>query len=61
MFRSNYFTPWYFNEYFKIRGEVTGGGGGRKVSVNLEDLKALNLEQDDEEIMEFIVAFVLSR
>ncbi len=64
MFSSNYFTPSYFNEFFKITGEVSyseDGGGNSSVNVNWQQLKAMKLHKGDEAILEFIVAFVLSR
>lgn len=67
MFSSSYFAQEYFNDYFKITGEVyelpdvTGGGGGKAVQVNWQEIQALGLRKDEEEILEFIVAFVLSR
>lgn len=62
MFSSLYFTPKYFNEYFKITGDVIDDGGGNSsVHVNWQQLKALRLGKDDQDILEFIVAFVLSR
>jgi len=66
VFSSSYFSPEYFGEYFKITGEVTyidtpGGGGGKAVNVNQRQLRALKLGKDDQDILEFIVAFVLSR
>ena len=61
MFSSSYFTPDYFNEYFKVTAEITDdGGSGSKVTVNQRELMAFNLEQDDQDILEFVVAFVLS-
>ena len=62
MFSSPYFNPEYFNEYFKVTGDLfDDGGGNSRVRVNQRELKAFNLEQDDEDILEFVVAFVLSR
>ncbi len=63
MFSSAYFPQEYFNEYFKITGEVIRheDDGGSSVSVNWQQLKALKLRKGDEDILEFIVAFVLSR
>ena len=65
MFNSGHFAPDYFGEHFKpIKGEVyvpPGGGGGFWVNVDQTDLKAFKLKQEDEEILEFVVAFVLSR
>ncbi len=61
MFSSSYFTPQYFNEYFKITGDVVDDGGGNsKVRVNQRELMAFKLDQDDQDILEFVVAFVLS-
>ncbi len=69
MFSSAFFTPKYFNKYFKITGEIldigvvpSGGGGGQAgVIVNQSQLRALGLRKDDQDVLEFIVAFVLSR
>jgi len=63
MFTSLYFNPEYFNEYFKIAGKVISlpGGGGGGVEVNQAELGALGLNHEDEEILAFIVAFVLTR
>lgn len=61
MFSSSYFNPEYFNEYFKITGEVVDDGSGTKsVVVNLGQLRSLKLRKEDEDILEFIVSFVLS-
>ena len=66
MFSSSYFNQEYFGEYFKITGDVIiieepeGGSGSKGVTVNWQELKALGLNRDDQEVVEFIVAFVLS-
>lgn len=67
MFSSAYFSSEYFNEYFKITGEIIpideggSGSGSKGVQVNWRELQLLGLHKDDQEVMEFIVAFVLSR
>lgn len=61
MFPRSYFAERYFNEFFQIRGYVTGGGANKKAYVNWKDLEAMGLNQDDTEIMEIIAAFVMSR
>jgi len=62
MFSSSYFNPEYFNEFFKISGTVIeDGGGNSSVYVNWQQLQAMQLRKGDEDILEFIVAFVLSR
>lgn len=62
MFSSDYFPTEYFNEYFKVTGVVsTRPSGGGSVDVNLRELKRFQLNEDDETILEFVVAFVLSQ
>ena len=65
MFSSSYFAPEYFNEYFKVTGSVTTIGGGHgawyEVDVNQDELRQFNLKRDDEVILEFMIAFVLSQ
>jgi len=61
MFSSNFFSPEYFNDHFKATGEITilpGVGGVIGSNYNLEPLK---LDSDDEDILEILIAFTLSR
>ncbi len=63
MFSSSYFTPEYFNEHFKITSSVIqlpGGGGGSHV-VDYSELRRLKLDKDDQDILEFIVAYMMNR
>ena len=63
MFPSGYFSPEYFNEYFEaiivVVIPVAGGGGGGVR--NWYKRNEISLPNEDEEIIDFIVAFVLSR
>jgi len=61
MFSSSYFTPEYFNEYFKVTGEVIElPSGGFGVNVNKRGPSQFHLNREDEDILEFVIAFVLS-
>jgi hypothetical protein len=60
MFSSGFFTPGYFNEYFKATTEPvldTGGGGSGSKGI-LQ--RRLRLDEDDQDILDFIVTFVLN-
>jgi len=62
MFSSSYFTPKYFNRYFKPsefieKIVVAVGSGGKAISHNLRKLK---LGKDDQDILEFIMSFVIN-
>lgn len=66
MFSSSHFAPDHFGEHFKITGQVIiipdeGGGGSKGMVVDYAELRRLNLRKEDEEILEFIVAWVMSR
>lgn len=65
MFSSSYFEPSYFNEYFKITPTDIVlpddlGGSAAKV-VDYKEIRKLNLDRDDQDILEFIVAFVTNQ
>jgi len=54
MFNSNYFTPKYFNRYFKkVVTSVTDGGGD---STKHREL----IWKDDECVLDVVIAFVLN-
>jgi hypothetical protein len=61
MFSSSFFNPEYFNEYFKVIGDpipilADGGGGSKGISQ-----RRLRQDEDDQDILDFIVTFVLNR
>lgn len=66
MFSSSFFSPEFFGDHFKITtGEIIQlpdalGGGSGKV-VDFAAIRKLNLDKDDQDILEFIVAYVISQ
>ena len=74
-FASSYFSANYFNTYFKARGvviptppiSIPGGGSGgdgtfpELLIADYTSLDAMGLSQEDKDVLELLIAFVLTR
>ena len=70
MFSSSFFSPEFFGNFFKITGtpvlikRVDAGVKDRGVGgthVNLAPIRGKGFHKDEEDILEFIITFVLNR
>lgn len=73
MFSSSFFSPDFFGEFFKVvgtpiiipkppgKGNTLTGGVGGGLHIDLSEMRNKGFAKEDEDVLEFIIAFVLNR